>query len=79
MTTFSWILDELGHAGGSVDLFLSCIGVVVNDVVLNGVVEEFGFLRHSAKVLTQTVDVIVCNWNAVDSDFTLLAAVESQQ
>jgi hypothetical protein len=73
----SW--DEFGNASSSVDLFLGGVGVVVCNVVLDGVVEEFGLLRHSAEVLTQTVNVIVCNGSAVDRYFTFSAAVEPQQ
>jgi hypothetical protein len=69
----------LCSAGSSVDLFLADIREVVCNVVLDGVVEEFGLLRHSAEVLTQTVNVIVCNGSTVYRDFAISAAVESQQ
>ena len=75
------LCDELFGVGDACrihDLFARGFGVAQADVILDGVVKEYGILRHDAHPLAQGVQVVLSDVAAVDADFACRHVVKAR-
>jgi len=73
-------LDELkgvGFFAGDQHFFVGGVGLSVEDVLKNGVVEDDGLLHHEGDDSSQVVQIDVLDVHVIEKDFTSVNIVES--